>query len=87
MWLGKARCCPHLEHLRISTPQSDSRYKKLSPVLDNSFHPLPVWPIASTSQLVARSIIVPNLEKSAQHAFQATQPMEGKPEGHTKRVP
>jgi hypothetical protein len=73
-------------HLRIGTPQSGLLYKKLSPALCDIPHPLPVWPIASTSQFVARFIVTVNLEKSAQHAFQAAESMEGEPEGHPQRV-
>jgi hypothetical protein len=75
-----------LRNLRISTPQSGSRYKRPPPDLSNSFQPLPVWPIISTSQLVAHSNVAPNLDKFAQHAFQVSEPMEGKPEGHTKGI-
>lgn len=60
---------PRLRILRMSTPQSGLLYKKLSPTLGNHLHPLPDWPIASTSQFVARSIIVLKLGESADHAF------------------
>lgn len=46
--------------LRISTPQIGLQYKKPPPSLTFGPHPLPVWPIASTSQLVARTVFVSN---------------------------
>lgn len=74
MWLGNTICCRDLEHLRIITPQSGSNYKRLPPFPSKDSHPLPAWLIVLTCQLVARSIIVPKLETSANMPFKLQNP-------------